>query len=214
MGGMATSTGVATAAAAAGAAACAAAAGAAAALAANGGMYTPSLSALRTSPLVTRPPLPVPSRTVASTPADCEMDRAEGMSANSSGTSRSGVAAAAAVGGAAAAAAAAGASSAAAGAAPPASTSGGTKSLKAAMSSSSSTVIMTGTFTAISFPASTRILATYPSSCASNAMVALSVSISATESPAAKASPSPTFHSAMVPASIVGDRAGMGITIW
>lgn len=47
----------------------------------------------------------------------------------------------------------------------------------------------------------------------SNAIVALSVSISATESPAAKASPSLTFHSAMVPASMVGDRAGMGTTM-
>ena len=48
----------------------------------------------------------------------------------------------------------------------------------------------------------------------SNAIVALSVSISATESPAAKASPSFTFHSAMVPDSMVGDRAGMGTTMW
>ena len=45
-------------------------------------------------------------------------------------------------------------------------------------------------------------------------MVALSVSISATESPAAKASPSWTFHSAMVPASMVGERAGMPTTRW
>lgn len=44
--------------------------------------------------------------------------------------------------------------------------------------------------------------------------MALSVSISATESPAAKASPSFTFHSAMVPDSMVGDRAGMGTTMW
>mmetsp|Transcript_27375 Transcript_27375/g.64150 ORF Transcript_27375/g.64150 Transcript_27375/m.64150 type:complete len:213 (+) Transcript_27375:783-1421(+) len=212
MGGMVTLTGGA-AAAAAGATAAAGAAASTVALAANGGMYTPSLSAWRTSPLVTRPPLPEPSRTVASTPADCEMDRAEGMRANSGGTSRSG---AAVEGVAAGAAAAAGASSAAGAGAPaaPASTSGGTKSWKAAMSSSSSTVTMTGFPTGISpLPASTRILATYPSSWASNAIVALSVSISATESPAAKASPSLTFHSAMVPASMVGDRAGMGTTM-
>ena len=45
-------------------------------------------------------------------------------------------------------------------------------------------------------------------------MVALSVSITASESPSEKDSPSATFHFEMVPDSIVGERAGMPTTMW
>ena len=45
-------------------------------------------------------------------------------------------------------------------------------------------------------------------------MVALSVSISASESPAEKASPSARLHDAMLPDSMVGLRAGMPMTRW
>mmetsp|Transcript_64907 Transcript_64907/g.130484 ORF Transcript_64907/g.130484 Transcript_64907/m.130484 type:complete len:235 (+) Transcript_64907:927-1631(+) len=79
---------------------------------------------------------------------------------------------------------------------------------RAASSSVSSTIITTGVPTLISWPACTRILATTPGSWASNPIVALSVSISAMTSPAPKLSPSFTFHDAIVPASMVGERAG------
>lgn len=51
----------------------------------------------------------------------------------------------------------------------------------------------------------TRILPMTPSSCASTSIDALSVSSESRRSPAAKASPSLTFHSEMVPSVIVGD---------
>ena len=56
------------------------------------------------------------------------------------------------------------------------------------------------------------ILPKIPSSTASNSMVALSVSISASTSPEETGSPSFFSHLASVPSVIVGDRAG--IRIW
>ena len=60
-----------------------------------------------------------------------------------------------------------------------------------------------------SLPSATRIFAITPSSTASNSIVALSVSISASRSPDLTVSPSLTSHLASVPSSIVGDRAGI-----
>lgn len=53
-----------------------------------------------------------------------------------------------------------------------------------------------------------------PSSCPSKSIVALSVSISASESPTEKDSPSEIFQEAIVPASIVDERADIPITVW
>src|SRR5680860_117060 len=64
-----------------------------------------------------------------------------------------------------------------------------------------------------SVPSGTRILPSVPSSIASTSMVALSVSISAITSPARTASPSWTCHLASVPSSMVGDSAGMRISV-
>jgi hypothetical protein len=64
------------------------------------------------------------------------------------------------------------------------------------------------TFTS-SVPSATRILAIVPSSIASNSIVALSVSISASRSPDETVSPSFTSHLASVPSSMVGERAGI-----
>ena len=52
-----------------------------------------------------------------------------------------------------------------------------------------------------------------PSSTASNSIVALSVSISAIISPADTLSPSFTSHLASLPSSIVGDNAGIKISV-
>mmetsp|Transcript_17285 Transcript_17285/g.37764 ORF Transcript_17285/g.37764 Transcript_17285/m.37764 type:complete len:229 (+) Transcript_17285:181-867(+) len=226
MGGMATSRGVlAMVAGPVGAAVAAGAAAAAAAtavlLSPRGGMYVPSPKALRTSPLVTLPPLPDPARTVASTPADWEMDLADGIRANSGGTSRSGTAAAVVVEGEAvageAAAVAAGSTAAAAAAAPTdGSSTSATNFSNAATSSSSSTTTQMGVPTGRSLASSPafNILATMPSSCASKSMVALSVSISQITSPAAKDEPSAIDHEDIVPVSIVGLRAGIGYRVW
>jgi hypothetical protein len=56
-----------------------------------------------------------------------------------------------------------------------------------------------------------RILATVPSSIASNSIVALSVSISASTVPEVTVSPSFTSHLASVPSSMVGDKAGISV---
>src|SRR5205807_9834344 len=64
-----------------------------------------------------------------------------------------------------------------------------------------------------SAPSSTRSFPIRPSSTASNSMVALSVSISARISPEWTSSPSLTSHFASLPSSMVGDRAGMRISI-
>ena len=68
------------------------------------------------------------------------------------------------------------------------------------------------TFT-LSVPSGTRIRPTVPSSTASNSIVALSVSISASRSPADTVSPSVTSHFASVPSSMVGERAGMRTSV-
>lgn len=63
-------------------------------------------------------------------------------------------------------------------------------------------------------PSSTKILAMYPSSDASNPIVALSVSISASRSPSDTLSPTFFCHLLIVPVSIVGDRAGSTTLTW
>jgi hypothetical protein len=78
--------------------------------------------------------------------------------------------------------------------------------------SSASTAI--GVLTAtLSVPSATRILASTPSSTASTSMVALSVSISARMSPALTGSPSFLSHFASLPCSIVGERAGIRMSV-
>src|SRR5690554_6461401 len=64
-----------------------------------------------------------------------------------------------------------------------------------------------------SVPSATRSLPMVPSSTASNSMVALSVSISAITSPDETASPSLTSHFESVPSSIVGESAGIRISV-
>ena len=77
-------------------------------------------------------------------------------------------------------------------------------------SSKTAIALFTATF---SVPSATKSLPMMPSSTASNSIVALSVSISASKSPEATASPSFTNHLASVPSSIVGDSAGIKISI-
>ena len=78
------------------------------------------------------------------------------------------------------------------------------KSLKAGTSSSSSTMTIIGSPTWISpDPASAKILATTPSSCASKSTVALSVSTLQMTSPAENESPASKFQEPMEPDSIV-----------
>ena len=64
-----------------------------------------------------------------------------------------------------------------------------------------------------SVPAATTSSTTTPSSMLSTSIVALSVSISASTSPDLTASPTLTSHFETVPVSIVGDRAGMVMSI-
>src|SRR5215469_14784390 len=64
-----------------------------------------------------------------------------------------------------------------------------------------------------SAPSGTSSLPTRPSSTASNSIVALSVSISARMSPECTSSPSFTSHLASLPSSMVGESAGMRISI-
>mmetsp|Transcript_61039 Transcript_61039/g.122388 ORF Transcript_61039/g.122388 Transcript_61039/m.122388 type:complete len:208 (+) Transcript_61039:330-953(+) len=131
-----------------------------------GGKAVPAARALRRSPLVIRPPLPLPARLRTSRPWDAARWLAEGMSKYSSATLRPSTAATLAPLAVPAGFAAAGASSAAATAPPPPPSA--VKSAKAATSaeasSASSTMTTTGVPTAISWPASTRILATTPGS--------------------------------------------------
>src|SRR5690606_35468330 len=70
--------------------------------------------------------------------------------------------------------------------------------------------VLTLTF---SVPAATSSLPITPSSTASTSMVALSVSISAITSPEATLSPSFFSHLLSVPSSMVGERAGIRISI-
>jgi hypothetical protein len=64
-----------------------------------------------------------------------------------------------------------------------------------------------------SAPSGTSSLATLPSSTASTSMVALSVSISAITSPGFTSWPSATSHLASLPSSMVGDSAGIRISV-
>mmetsp|Transcript_18537 Transcript_18537/g.47460 ORF Transcript_18537/g.47460 Transcript_18537/m.47460 type:complete len:209 (+) Transcript_18537:1122-1748(+) len=75
----------------------------------------------------------------------------------------------------------------------------------AASSTTMATTSPTCTFCA---PSATRILAMKPSSWFSNAIVALSVSMSASTSPAAISSPSPLYHLDRLPCVMVGDSEG------
>src|SRR3712207_2294288 len=71
-----------------------------------------------------------------------------------------------------------------------------------------------GVFTAtLSVSSGTKILARMPSSMASTSIVALSVSISASTSPGFTLSPSFFSHFASLPCSMVGERAGMRMSI-
>src|ERR1700738_4372596 len=62
-------------------------------------------------------------------------------------------------------------------------------------------------------PSGTRILPRRPSSTASNSIVALSVSISASTSPECTSSPSLFSHFATLPSVMGGDSAGIRISI-
>jgi hypothetical protein len=64
-----------------------------------------------------------------------------------------------------------------------------------------------------SVPSGTRISSTSPSSTASTSIVALSVSISAMTSPALTVSPALMCHLVSVPSSIVGESAGIRISV-
>src|SRR5215470_17720808 len=87
-------------------------------------------------------------------------------------------------------------------------------SLSAEASSPSTRSIAIGVLTGTSLvPAGTRIFTRMPSSTASTSMVALSVSISAITSPDLTASPSFLSHLARLPRSIVGDSAGIKISV-
>src|SRR5882757_7469361 len=86
--------------------------------------------------------------------------------------------------------------------------------LSADASSPSARIIAIGVLTATSLvPSGTRILPSVPSSTASTSMVALSVSISAITSPDLTGSPSFLSHLARLPFSIVGDNAGIKISV-
>src|SRR3954447_12032478 len=65
----------------------------------------------------------------------------------------------------------------------------------------------------LSVPSGTTIFASTPSSAASTSMVALSVSISASTSPGFTGSPSFFSQRASLPCSIVGERAGMRMSV-
>ena len=82
-----------------------------------------------------------------------------------------------------------------------------------ALSPSCSNTAMTALTFTPSAPAGTTILPSTPSSTASTSIVALSVSISAITSPATILSPSFFSHLERLPSSIVGDRAGIRISI-
>ena len=64
-----------------------------------------------------------------------------------------------------------------------------------------------------SVPSATSSFDTMPSSTASTSMVALSVSISAMISPGLMVWPSLTSHFASLPSSMVGDSAGIRISV-
>ena len=82
-----------------------------------------------------------------------------------------------------------------------------------ALSPSSKRTAMTAFTLTPSVPSAIMILLITPSSTASNSIVALSVSISASRSPEDTMSPSLTNHLVSVPSSMVGESAGMRISI-
>src|SRR6185503_1353725 len=86
------------------------------------------------------------------------------------------------------------------------------RDLPGAAASPSSTAIGVLTFTP-SVPSATSSFDTLPSSTASTSMVALSVSISAMMSPGLTVWPSLTSHLASLPSSMVGDSAGIRISV-
>ena len=81
------------------------------------------------------------------------------------------------------------------------------------LSPSSSKTAMAELTATLAVPSAINSLPIIPSSTASNSIVALSVSISARISPELTLSPSATSHLARVPSSIVGDSAGIKISI-
>src|SRR6056297_2721867 len=166
--------------------------------------------AASTSALTIRPCGPEPDSAARSIPFCAAIRRASGEAKMRPPSAVTGA------GGAACSEPPAGAASAAASAGCAASGAGAGVALDASMSSalspsSRSTAMAVLTFTA-SVPSGTRILPITPSSTASNSIVALSVSISASKSPDDTVSPSLTSHFASVPSSIVGDSAGMRIS--
>src|SRR5690554_5495023 len=187
----------------------------------------PDLAA-STSDFTTRPLGPVPEMAATSMPASLARRRANGDANTLSPADFVGAGAAFAPGNGAGAAsvlvasALAGSAVLAGGAALAASSFGasafGASALGAAVISSalspscSNTAITALTFT-LSVPSATRILPILPSSTASTSIVALSVSISAITSPEETVSPSLTCHLASLPSSIVGESAGMVISI-
>src|SRR5579862_6465643 len=90
----------------------------------------------------------------------------------------------------------------------------GIAALIADLSSPSPRMTPIGVLTATSaVPSGTRILPSVPSSTASTSMVALSVSISAMTSPALTLSPTCLCHFARLPSVMVGESAGIRISI-
>mmetsp|Transcript_29037 Transcript_29037/g.55783 ORF Transcript_29037/g.55783 Transcript_29037/m.55783 type:complete len:226 (+) Transcript_29037:1303-1980(+) len=175
--------------------------------AAASGFGAGAASAFSTSALTMRPCGPEPLMAPRSRPFCAAIRRARGVAkmrlpSVPCGAAGAGVAAAAGAG-----ASAAGASGAAAGAG------AGAAPMSSALSPSSSSTAMAVLTLTPSVPSATRILPTKPSSTASNSIVALSVSISAMISPDDTLSPSLTSHLASVPSSIVGDRAGIRISV-
>ena len=94
-----------------------------------------------------------------------------------------------------------------------ASTTGADVAMSSALSPSSIRTAMAVFTLTPSVPSAIKILPMIPSSTASNSIVALSVSISAKMSPDFTVSPSLTIHLDKVPSSIVGERAGIRISV-
>ncbi len=189
-----------------GAAGAGAAAGAeAAAGAAAGAEAGAEAEAPSTSALTMRPCGPEPVKVVRSTPLSAAMRRASGEAKTRLPSPVAGAAGAGAsvLGASAAPASDAAAAGAAAGADP----------MSSAVSPSARRTAMAVLTLTPSEPSGIRILPITPSSTASNSIVALSVSISARRSPELTVSPSLTSHFASVPSSIVGDRAGIRISV-
>ena len=166
-----------------------------------------------------RPCGPLPVRAARSTPPSPAMRRASGLAKIREppmfGVAVAGVMVAkVVVVGTIAAGAATGAGSAGAGSAGTGSgATTGAAATSAALSPSSARRAIAVPTATPSAPLSTRMAARTPSSTASTSIVALSVSISAMTSPLLTVSPTATFHFARVPVSMVGDSAGIRISI-